>query len=90
MCFRWKFNDPDESSNPGVREGRFKQRDNELEFLFDGRTATLAAPTDALAPALFLVRQDLIVGSLCATVQLGCERKAGGRTYRCEPTLLPP
>jgi len=50
----------------------------------------ITAPSDALAPDLFRVRQDVIVGSLCATVQLQCQRRTGNRKYRCEPTLLPP
>lgn len=89
--FTWKkVKDQAEMFSPGLRKGRFKQRDNEIKFLFDGHTATITAPTDPLAPDLFLVRQDLVVGNLCATVQLECARRSSGRKYKCVATLLSP
>lgn len=93
--FRWKFKDPDESSNPGVRKGRFKQRDNELKFLFDGRTATIAAPADAsveywsqdalpdaLAPTDFgtPLRSGRLASRSCETCPSGAWRCASPHT----------
>jgi hypothetical protein len=49
--FKWKkVRDPDELFTPGLHRGRFKQRDNEFSFVLNGRSATIAAPTDALPP----------------------------------------
>jgi cysteine-rich repeat protein len=89
--FRWqKVRDPEEVFSPGLRTGKFQQRDNEFTFRLRGQKATVGAPADQLAQNVFLVRQDVVVDGLCATVQLQCERSKSQKRYTCVPTLLGP
>jgi cysteine-rich repeat protein len=88
--FRWKYKDADEDRNPGLRKGSFKQRDNEVTFVLNGKTeAVIDVPTDVIGADLFKVRQEILVDGLCMTVQVQCERRSSAKTYKCVPTLVP-